>query len=318
MTRFTALETHAAEEFSHEALLYRGSEQWLEAIRAFVEPGLAAGEPVMIAVPRAKHEMLRSRLGGQASAVTLLDMTPLGRNPARLIGAYTEALAAHPGRRAHLVGEPAWPGRTADENAEVIVHEALCNLAFKGLPYRALCPYDVEAIDPSTLAGVRDTHPLLAEGLGAAHPSPSYTEPVAPSPRWPGPLVPPPSGATYARYTLAELRRVRRLVRRRAMAVGLAPAKRRDFVLAVDELATNSILHAGGHGELRIWTSESRLVCEIKDHGHIPDPLAGRIRPPADNGRGRGLWLVNQLADLVQLRTQPGGTTIRIHIALTD
>lgn len=302
--------------FSHQAVLYRGSEQWLEGIRAFLEPGLAAGEPVMIAVPASKHELLRTHLGGQASAVTLLDMTDLGRNPARLIGAYTEALAAHPGRRAHLVGEPAWPERTGDENAEVILHEALCNLAFKDFPYRALCPYDTEAIDQGVLAGVRETHPQLAEGRGAAQPSPSYTDPLIPSAQWHRPLAPPPPDATRAGYSLAELRLVRSLVDKHAAAAGLQKARRRDLVMAVNELATNSILHAGGRGELRIWTHENRLVCEIEDHGHITDPLAGRIRPAPDSPGDRGLWLVNQLTDLVQVRTQHGLTTIRTHTSL--
>jgi DcmR-like sensory protein/histidine kinase-like protein len=253
-----------AHAFSHQALLYRGSRQWLEAISAFVAPGLAAGEPVMIAVPAAKHELLRGHLGGRASNVTLLDMTPLGGNPARLIGAYTEALAAHPARRAHLVGEPAWPGRTAEENDELIVHEALCNLAFKDLPYRALCPYNADETDPRVLAGVCSTHPHLAEGLGAARPSRSYTEPLTPSAQWRRPLAPPPPHAIRVRYSRPEL----------------------------------------------------RLVCEIQDRGHLTDPLAGRLPPRPGALRGRGLWLVNQLADLVQLRTQPDATTIRIHTIL--
>lgn len=316
MNAANAVGAHGAESFSHQALLYRGSEQWLERIRAFLEPGLAAGEPVMIAVPAAKHELLRAHLDAEASAVTLLDMSELGRNPARLIGAYLQALAAHPGRRAHLVGEPAWAGRTVDEYDEVILHEALCNLAFKGLPYRALCPYDAETIDPGVLAGVRCTHPHLAEGLGAAQPSPSYTDRLAPTAHWPRPLAPPPPDAIRVAYSLAELALVRSLVEEHATAAGLERTRRNDLVLAVDELATNSIVHASGCGELRIWTSENRLVCEIEDQGHIADPLAGRIPPPGDSARGRGLWLVNRLTDLVQLRTRPGASTIRIHTIL--
>lgn len=305
-----------AHAFSHQALLYRGSRQWLEAISAFIAPGLAAGEPVMIAVPAAKHELLRGHLGGRASNVTLLDMTRLGGNPARLIGAYTEALAAQPARRAHLVGEPAWPGRTAEENDELIVHEALCNLAFKDLPYRALCPYNADETDPRVLAGVCSTHPHLAAGLGAARPSRSYTEPLTPSAQWRRPLAPPPPHAIRLPYSRAELRLVRSLVEEHATAAGLDGKRRRDLVLAINELATNSVLHASGCGELRIWTSERRLVCEIHDRGHITDPLAGRLPPHPGALRGQGLWLVNQLADLVQLRTQPNATTIRIHIIL--
>ena len=31
------------------------------------------------------------------------------------------------------------------------------------------------------------------------------------------------------------------------------------------------------------------------------------------DGSGRGLWLANQLADLIQIRSAPEGTTIRLH-----
>jgi hypothetical protein len=37
--------------------------------------------------------------------------------------------------------------------------------------------------------------------------------------------------------------------------------------------------------------------------------------PDPDPESGRGLWLVNQLCDLVQIRSGPSGTTIRVHMA---
>ena len=46
----------------------------------------------------------------------------------------------------------------------------------------------------------------------------------------------------------------------------------------------------------------------------IVDPLVGRSLPPADEIGGRGLWLVNQLCDLVQMRWDAGGTVVRVHM----
>src|SRR5690349_3981669 len=40
-----------------------------------------------------------------------------------------------------------------------------------------------------------------------------------------------------------------------------------DLVLAVDELAANSLRHGGGHGELRLWTDEGAVVAEVEDGG---------------------------------------------------
>lgn len=80
---------------------------------------------------------------------------------------------------------------------------------------------------------------------------------------------------------------------------------------AVNEVATNSLLHGGGRGELRVWTDGGWLLCEVCDHGHLTQPMAGRL-PPAEDG-GAGLWLANQLTDLVQIHSAAGRTAIRIH-----
>ena len=87
-----------------------------------------------------------------------------------------------------------------------------------------------------------------------------------------------------------------------------------DIVLAVHEIATNSIRYGGGTGDARVWRDDSTLVCEIRDRGHITDPLAGRRAPPGDAVGGRGIWIANHLADLVQLRSSSSGTIVRVHV----
>ena len=64
-----------------------------------------------------------------------------------------------------------------------------------------------------------------------------------------------------------------------------------------------------GYGE-----DDDELVCEVCDAGHISDPLAGRRRPTADATNGRGLWIANRLADLVQVRSTVAGTIVRVHV----
>ena len=87
-------------------------------------------------------------------------------------------------------------------------------------------------------------------------------------------------------------------------------------MLAVDELATNSLRYARGEGMLRTWRENGALLVEVADEGHIADPLAGRDCPTPDEVGGRGLYLVNQLCDLVQLRSSPDGSVIRIHMRI--
>ena len=80
---------------------------------------------------------------------------------------------------------------------------------------------------------------------------------------------------------------------------------------AINELATNSLQHGGGQGELRVWTDDGWLLCEVSDQGHLTEPLACRL-PPAPDG-GAGLWLANQLTDLLQIHSSPAGTVVRVH-----
>lgn len=49
----------------------------------------------------------------------------------------------------------------------------------------------------------------------------------------------------------------------------------------------------------------------MRDKGRLTDPLAGRRPVPRDQHGGRGLLLVNLLADLVRVHTEPSATTIR-------
>jgi anti-sigma regulatory factor (Ser/Thr protein kinase) len=85
-------------------------------------------------------------------------------------------------------------------------------------------------------------------------------------------------------------------------------------VYAVNEGVTNSICHGEGRARVSFWTEDRAVVCEVRDRGWIRDPLVGRIAPRPDTLSGRGLWLVNQLCDLVQLRSSPSGTTLRMHV----
>jgi anti-sigma regulatory factor (Ser/Thr protein kinase) len=87
-------------------------------------------------------------------------------------------------------------------------------------------------------------------------------------------------------------------------------------VLAVNEVATNSIRHGGGVGAARVWRADGAIVCEIADAGRIEDPLVGRRRPDAGTIGGRGLWIANQLCELVQMRTFAAGTVVRLHMRL--
>jgi anti-sigma regulatory factor (Ser/Thr protein kinase) len=118
-------------------------------------------------------------------------------------------------------------------------------------------------------------------------------------------------------YT-TDLSEVRARVRSHARQAGLPEARANDLVLAVSEVAANTLRHARSAGTLKIWHDRDEIVCEIRDAGVITDPLAGQRRPPADALAGHGLWLVRQVCDEVELTSGQDGTMIRLHMMIRD
>jgi anti-sigma regulatory factor (Ser/Thr protein kinase) len=112
---------------------------------------------------------------------------------------------------------------------------------------------------------------------------------------------------------------VRAFTATRARQAGLPPRRVGDLVIAVGELAANTFAHTRGPGTLTLWATGGEVICQVNDTGHITDPLAGRLQQdPAAAGGRRGLWVVQQVCDLVQIWTSPAGTAIRLHMHLTS
>ena len=116
-------------------------------------------------------------------------------------------------------------------------------------------------------------------------------------------------------YT-TELAAIRAVVHRYALQAGLPEARAIDLTLAVSEVAANTVKHAKSPGSLRIWYDATEIVCQIQDEGIITDPRAGRRQASLDALGGHGLWIVNQVCDQVEMRSDETGTTIRLHMIL--
>jgi hypothetical protein len=64
-----------------------------------------------------------------------------------------------------------------------------------------------------------------------------------------------------------------------------------------------------------MWRIDQTVICEVRDGGRMDAPLAGRVKPSGRSTSGFGLWLANQLCDLVQVRTLQDGSVVRLHVS---
>lgn len=302
--------------FRHEALLYADQAEFVAGTVPFITAGLEAGEPVLVVESPEKIELLRQALGVDAGSVTFADMAGVGANPARIIPAWRDFVDRHRARGGRLrgIGEPIWKGRTADELAECQRHESLLNVAFgHGRPWWLLCPYDTAKLHPSVIEEARRSHEFVSHG-GCAAPSPLFRGIEASGLPFAAPL--PSAGANVRELAFGPdgLPAVRRLAERAAADARLEAVRASGFVIAANEVATNCLRHGGGAGTMRVWLEGNRLLCELSDAGRYDLPLGDRERPGRDARSRRGLWLANQLCDLVQIRTFATGTVVRLHM----
>lgn len=314
-----------ADALVHEALLYADTPGFLDGSVAFLHGGFELAEPALVAVPGGHVDLLRGALGADAHRVRWVDMAVAGRNPGRIIAGVLRAFVeAHPAGRVRIIGEPIWAGRTAAEYRAALQHEALINVALAGAPASILCPYDTGALPTEWVADALTTHPVLVED-GRRAPSPDYADPGEVADGCHRPLPDPPElwGDMIVFSEPGDLRQVRAFVARLAVRGGLSTDRAEDLCAAVNEVATNTVVHTGARGVVSVWQDRTpdgaaSVVVEVSDSGRLPDRLVGRRTPAPSEPSGRGLVLAHALCDLVELPTCGlfAGTTVRLHVAV--
>ena len=281
--------------------------------------GLEAGEPTLVVVSAAKIDLLREAVpGSQEGEVRYADIDDVGRNPARIIPAWRRFVDEHDGGLSlRGVGEPIWAGRSADELVECERHEALLNLALSDTSLWLACPYDTQSLSPVVVEEAARTHPLVWDEADHRRTDgyPGLDDIARPFDRsLPDPLGP----VSELAFRAGEVADVRSFVAARAAEAGLSSLRTHDLVLAASEVATNSIRHGGGYGIVRIWRHGETIACEVRDEGRFDRPLAGRERPTGEDTSGFGLWLANQVCDLVQIRSFDSWSVVRLLMSLRD
>jgi anti-sigma regulatory factor (Ser/Thr protein kinase) len=303
---------------AHEAFLYRTQREYRDGLLPLIANAVQARHAVLVAVPAPKLAVLADGLNGLADHVVMTDMTQAGRNPTRILGevlsTFAEKKRAEPVR---MISELMWPSRSGIEYPACVQHEALVNRAFSGGNVTVVCPYDVSQLDPEVIADARRTHPVLRQDGVLEEDNAAYA-PEAMLARYNRPLSSDPSAVRYTARELGDLAGARSFAAAYAQWFGLSADQTADLQLITSELTTASLTHSGGTCRLALWRHHDHVVCEARDGGCLDDPLAGRRPYGSDSDRGRGLFVVNAVADLVRMHTTADETTIQAYLRLRE
>jgi anti-sigma regulatory factor (Ser/Thr protein kinase) len=304
------------EGFVHPALIYGSDEEFLDVALPFVEEGIERGEPALVAVRAANAENLLSALGGEPEGVTVLSVEQWYETSARTREKFAGWAADHArSGRVRLIGEPPWATGNQAQVRDWARHESVINVAFAGMPVTFICPYDSRILPPEIIEHAHSTHPTIAAPRHWTV-SEGYEDPLAFCRRL-NEHVRRPSRAPAIElgFGLIDLGGIRRLVKGAAHEAGLSTWKADGLALAVNEIATNALVHGRPPATLRMWTAAEEVVCEIADAGRgIRDALAGQLVPPAEASGGRGLWLARVLCDAVEISTEDG-SRVTLHMS---
>jgi serine/threonine-protein kinase RsbW len=107
-----------------------------------------------------------------------------------------------------------------------------------------------------------------------------------------------------------DLPTVRAFAQRHGEELGLTADQVMSLVIAVSELATNTLQHTSGGGRVRIWAENGQVACDVIDHG--PMRALRRRMPAADADRGRGLAIVERLCNQVDAIAGDEETIVRL------
>jgi anti-sigma regulatory factor (Ser/Thr protein kinase) len=300
----------------HRACFYDSAAELTRAVEPIVRAGLRGGDVVFAAAKPATLEALRDLLGDEAGHVELHDGGEWCARPWERLGAIREMLASLPdGTTLYVLGEPPWGGSDAAVR-EWARFESIVNLALAGAPVVSVCLYDERELPDEILRHGRRTHPeRLAYGTV------SRCEDFVP----PAELVPalalPVEGIPFdgiRELTLnGNQHAFRAALTRAATELGVPRERLEQVVVAVNEVATNALLHGRPPLRARCWAAGGDFVCEIVDSGPgLTDPLAGWLLPATPSEGGWGLSIARQLCDAVEIAPEGEGTRVTLHVEL--
>ena len=309
-----ARETSAGTGHVHEAVFYNSDDEFRTLILEWIEEGIRAGEPVVIAYDERKAALLRSWLN-DSSGVTFVPQSGVYDTPAGALAKYRQIFEHQIGRgaeRIRITGEVPHLG-IGREFHGWDRYEIAINTVWDGLPLWTRCIYDAAVTPAAVRDAVIRAHPYVLIASGGTRANERYEDIST----FPGlPAIPDPITVDTAPMvevldpTPAEARRVLGQIGRGEMDDDTLD----DLILGVSEAVTNTRLHGGSATSLRVWVTPGRITAHVHDSGTgTRDPLVGLIPAPSGPaGAGLGLWITHQLDLTVDLLHMPDGFTVQL------
>ncbi|MDX8029250.1 sensor histidine kinase [Lentzea sp. BCCO 10_0856] len=299
--------------FFHETALYGSDDDFLAIAVPFVEGGLRAGQPTLIACAAKNSTLLRGALG-EDNAVIYLPGADQYARPADAIASYREIFGGHAKAGAtqiRTIGDVPHPGFGVPWDWWGRYENAV-NQAFAEFPLWGLCPYDTRITSPEVLADVARTHEYVATASGEHLPNPDFCNGQPLSTPVPDVLEQAAPRVSLINPTPAA---VREAVGAAIAGTLLTEDNAHDVVYAASEIVTNGLSHGVAPVRFRLWADDSRVVVTVTDQGSGPvDPLAGLVPTAASRSAGLGLWILHRTCDYVSMGRDEDGFTVRVSV----
>jgi anti-sigma regulatory factor (Ser/Thr protein kinase) len=299
--------------FFHETAFCGSDDEFLTIAVPFVEGGLRAGQPTLIACAEKNTALLRGALGRDDAVVYLPGSDHYAR-PADAIATYRDIFGGYAKAGAtqiRAVGDVPHPGLGVPWDWWGRYENAV-NQAYAEFPLWGLCPYDTRITPPEVLADVARTHEYIATAAGEHLPNPGFgtgeplSKPVADVLEQAAPQI------SLVNATPAA---VREAVGAAIAGIALTEDTAHDVVYAASEIVTNGLSHGVAPVRFRLWADDSRVVVTVTDQGSGPsDPLAGLMPTAATRSAGLGLWILHRTCDYVSMGRDEDGFTVRVSI----
>lgn len=320
----------AAPAYRHEALLFRGSDGFVSAVGTFLREGIDNGETVILALPPERLTLLREAFpdvrqipahpdcheGVDGGALT---WSLTGAPGGRLLPSW-QRFAQHWGDRpVRGVTEPMWCARRTAEREECLLAEAMLNLAVPAtVPLWLACGYDADAVPGDVLDETFRSHSLVVDTstpqgtttfTGAHHVAAVFeralSAPVEPVRRL---AVRPGNGAEVGDW-----------VRRWATGWGLGRARAGRLAGALRQLGQACLAEGGVDSTvLLLWQDGHALMGQLvaadpRDaDGRPTGPVPAHELLAPDSPLGSAVARADDCCDLVQVRSGPDGTVVRV------